>query len=309
LDVIVTADPERSARAAADWPEAEVVDTVEAVWGRRRNLDFVVVATPNDAHAALTTRGLEEGLAVVVDKPLAPTAAQARRVLEAGASTGVPLTVFHNRRWDSDFLTLRRLIWDGELGEVRRFESRFERWRPEADAEAWRSARPREEGGGVLLDLGTHLVDQALVLFGPADDVHGDVHRRRGLPGDDDAFVEIRHRSGVVSHLWASTVSPAPGPRLRVLGSAAAFVAERGDGQEDDLRAGLRPNGDWGKAAPERWGMLLEGDEARAIEPEPGAWPDFYRRFEAMLRGKGEPPVDPRDALAVLEVLDRITGR
>jgi predicted dehydrogenase len=188
------------------------------------------------------------------------------------------LTVFHNRRWDSDFLEVRRLIDSGELGEVWRFESRFERWRPEAPEGAWRFSIPREQGGGVLLDLGTHLVDQALQLFGPAATVYGEVHARRGGPADDDAFIAIEHDSGVLSHLYASEVAASPGPRIRVQGSKRGFVAEAVDTQEAELRDG------------------------RALT---GEWPEFYRRFEAALSGRGELPVDPRDAVAVLEVLER----
>ena len=301
----MTSNPERAEAARGAYPDARVEATVDAVWERADELYFVVVATPNDLHAPLATRALELGLPVVVDKPLAPIPEEAERVVEAAASAGVPLTVFHNRRWDSDFLTLRRLIEAGELGEVRRFESRFERWRPEPDAGAWRLAKPPEEGGGVLLDLGTHLVDQALVLFGPASEVRGDVHHRRGGPADDDVFVEIVHENGVVSHLWASTVSPAPGPRMRVLGSEAAFVVEQGDSQEDALREGRRPPENWGMPPREDWGSLVAGDEIRPVEPEPGSWPEFYRRFEATLRGAAPPPVDPADAIAVLEVLWR----
>ena len=304
----MTANPERRARAARDFPDARIEAGSEAVWERREDLDFVVVATANDSHAPLASRALEAGLAVVVDKPLAPSAAEAQSVVELGESAGVPLTVFHNRRWDSELLTLRRLIDVGELGEMLSLESRFERWRPDPPDGAWRYDTSRQAGGGVLLDLGTHLVDQALLLFGPAAEVRGEVHHRRGQPGDDDAFVEVQHASGVVSRLWASVVAPAPGLRLKAIGSEAAFVVASGDGQEDDLRAGLRPNGDWGRAAPERCGRLVRGDEERPVESEAGAWPEFYRRFEVMLRGEGPPPVDPRDAVRALEVLDRVPG-
>ncbi len=255
-----------------------VTRDVDAVWDAADELDFVVIATPNDSHVPLASRAVEAGLAVVVDKPLAVSSGAARELIAAAERAGVPLTVFHNRRWDSDFLELRRLIESGELGEVWRFESRFERFRPEAPEGAWRFSVPRERGGGVLLDLGTHLVDQALQLFGPAATVHGEVHARRGGPADDDAFIALRHESGVLSHLYASEVAPSPGPRMRVQGSKGAFVAEKVDGQEAELREGKAPSGEW---------------------------PEFYRHFEAALRGEGELPVDPRDAVAVLEVLER----
>jgi scyllo-inositol 2-dehydrogenase (NADP+) len=242
----------------------------------------------------------------VVDKPLAPSSDAARELVERAASAGVLVTVFHNRRWDSEFLTLRRLIADGELGEVFRFESRFERWRPGPPGEAWRESSTRAEGGGVLLDLGTHLVDQALTLFGQVDSVHGEVSHRRGGPADDDAFLSLGHSSGVRSHIWASSVAAAKGPRMRVSGTRGAFVVDDLDGQEDALRAGMRPGGEgWGRVPEDRWGRLVRGEEWEPVPAEQGAWPEFYRRFEAALNGSGELPVDPRDAVTVLEILER----
>jgi scyllo-inositol 2-dehydrogenase (NADP+) len=220
---------------------------------------------------------------------------------------GVPLTVFHNRRWDSDQLTLRRLIADGSLGDIRRYESRFERWRPQLRNDAWRETTAPREGGGVLLDLGFHLIDQALVLFGPVKGVHGEIDFRRGGPADDDVFLALEHDSGVRSHLWASAVAGAPGPRLRVLGSQAAFVVDELDGQEDALRAGLRPAGssDWGAEPESRWGRLARGEASKPVRSENGAWPRFYEQVGLALRGEGPLPVDPGDAVKVLEILER----
>jgi predicted dehydrogenase len=276
------------------------VAAAEAFWERAGEHDFVVIATPNDSHAPLARRAIELGLATVVDKPLAPTAAEAGELAALADAAAVLLTVYHQRRWDSDFLTLKRLIADGELGEVYRFESRFERWRPNAPEGSWRFGTPRAQGGGVLLDLGSHLVDQALHLFGPAAEVHGDVRARRGTPADDDAFVSIRHESGTLSLLWASEVAADPGPRMRALGSKGAFVVERLDSQEEALRAGRPPDrDDWGVVPRERWGSLVRGDTSEPVEPERGAWPEFYARFAA-----GEAPVASRDAASVLAVLE-----
>lgn len=296
---IVTSDPERQAQARKDHPSARVVASAEEAL----DADLVVVATPNHTHAPLAREALDRGAAVVVDKPLALSAEEGRALAE---HAGGRLTVFQNRRWDSDQLTLRRLLRDGTLGDVWRHESRFERWRPEPRPGAWRETRAPEEGGGVLLDLGAHLIDEALRLHGPATRVYAEIDSRRGGAADDDAFVALSHASGAVSHLRASAVTAAPGPRLRVLGSSGAFVVDEVDGQEDALRAGLRPGGGepWGEVPPERLGRLVRGDEQEPVPSEPGAWPEFYAGVERWLRDGGDPPVDPADAVRVLEVVE-----
>ncbi len=307
LTTIVTSDPERGARAQQEHPGARVEPDADAVWERAAEHDLAVIATANQAHAELASRALDAGLAVVVDKPLAPTAAEARALVDEAERRGAMLTVFHNRRWDSDQLTLRRLLAEGRLGRVHRYESRFERWRPEPRPGAWRETTPPERGGGVLLDLGTHLVDQAIALFGPVAAVRGEVDSRRGGVADDDAFVALTHESGVHSHLWASSVAAAPGPRLRVLGDAAAYVVDGVDGQEAALTRGDRPGPDseWGIEPRRRWGRLVRGEDSEPAPSEPGAWPCFYTELEAALRNDGPVPVDPRDAVTVLELLER----
>lgn len=307
LATVVTADRTRADRAQREYPGARIEARAEAIWERAEEHDLVVVATPNDSHVELASRAIDEGLAVVVDKPLAPTSMEARELIERAERHGVALTVFHNRRWDSDQLTLRRLIREDRLGEVLRYESRFERWRPQARADAWRESSSSGAGGGVLLDLGIHLVDQALALFGPVRHVHGEVDHRRGGVAEDDAFAALEHVSGVRSHLWASAVAAAPGPRLRVLGSRAAYVVSELDGQEDALGVGLRP-GDpraWGVEPETRWGRLVRGPDSQPVPSENGAWPRFYELLAGALAGDGPLPVDPGDAVAALEVLER----
>jgi scyllo-inositol 2-dehydrogenase (NADP+) len=158
----------------------------------------------------------------------------------------------------------------------------------------------------VLLDLGTHLVDQALALFGPASHVYAEIAARRGGPADDDSFLALRHRSDQRSLIWASTMVGAPGPRLRVLGDRAAYLVAGLDGQEDALRAGRRPSGPdpWGVEPPSRWGRLMAGDDGEEVPSEPGAWPSFYAMLERALREGGPPPVDPRDAVRGLELIE-----
>ena len=302
---VVTANPDRRAQVAEDHPDARVLTSSAELWGCADDHDLVVVATPNDAHAPLASEAIDHGLPVVVDKPLARTADEAAALVARAEQAAVLLTVFQNRRWDSDQLTLARLLADDRLGAVMRYESRFERWRPSLDAGAWReSARP-EEGGGQLLDLGSHLVDQALVLFGPATQIYAEVDARRGTPSDDDAFLALRHANDVISHLRASAVTAAPGPRLRVLGTKAAFVATELDSQEKELRAGVAPDAaSWGTEPESSWGRLVTGDDSAPVPSERGDWPRFYALLAGALRDGGPPPVDPHDAVATLRVLE-----
>ena len=303
---VVTGDAGRREQALRDHPGTRVVSSVDELWRRADEHDFVVVAARNDAHVPLAHRALDAGLAVVVDKPLAPSAEQAAALVDHARTSGQLLTVFHNRRWDSDHRTLVKLLGEGALGDGLRYESRFERWRPDPRKDAWRETTAPGEGGGVLLDLGTHLIDQALQLFGPVAHVYAEIDNRRGSPGDDDAFLALRHHSGVYSHLWMSALAAAPGPRLRVLGTRAAYVVAEVDGQEDALRSGRRPDdpGTWGIEPESRWGRLVKGDASEVVRSEPGAWPAFYTELERALRHGGPPPVDPADAVATLEVID-----
>lgn len=305
LVAVVTANPGRRRLLAAEHPEAETVAAVEDLWTAAPP-QLVVVATPNDSHVAIASAAIERGVPVVVDKPLAVTSAQAEALVDRAERAGVLLTVFQNRRWDTDQLTLRRLIAEGALGDIARYESRFERWRPELEPTKWRETVSPAAGGGVLLDLGSHLVDQALMLFGPVSHVYAEIDSRRGAPADDDAFIALRHVSGTVSHLHASAVTPSRGPRLRVEGATAGFVASGLDPQEAALRSGRRPDRvpDWGQ--PPQWerGRLVAGDQSVPVIAEPGDWPRFYALLRDALLTGGAPPVDPHDAIETLRVLD-----
>lgn len=294
---VVTRSPERRAELARSQPGIPAYDSLAAL--AAAGAEAVAISTPAATRVPLAREAVALGLAVVCDKPFAPDAAEAMDTVELAERAGVPLTVFQNRRWDSDFLTVRRLVADDVLGAVTRFESRFERWAPRG---------PRAAGGGGLLDFGSHLVDQALQLLGPATSVYAEMHLRPDLDGrDDDFFIALTHRGGARSHLWGSWVQGAPGPRFRVTGTTGSYVVDALDGQEDALRTGRTPatEGDtWGVEPAQSWGRMQRGDESSVVESERGRWDSFYPAFAAAVRGRAPVPVDPRDAVACLRVLD-----
>ncbi|MEH0934127.1 Gfo/Idh/MocA family protein [Micromonospora psammae] len=313
LHAIVTASPERREQARHEHPDARLVDDADLLWRSADALDLVVVATPNSQHVPMARAAIAAGLPVVVDKPLAPTAAQGRELVDEAERRGVPLTVFQNRRWDGDFLTARRLVQQGALGRVTRFESRFERWRP-AIKPGWRELGAPQEAGGVLWDLGAHLVDQAVQLFGPVRSVYAEVDRRRpGAQVDDDAFVALTHTGGVRSHLWMSAVAAQLGPRLRILGDRAAYTTYGLDVQEEALRDGGRPDRPgWGEVTPDRYGQLGVDGELRPVPTAPGRYQDFYAEVATALRDGTPLPVDPRDSVdtvALIELAHRSAAR
>ena len=307
LDVVVTSDAGRAAAAARTYPQARVVPTADEVLAAAADLDLVVITTPPGSHAALAHRSLDAGLAVVVDKPLAVTAAEGEALVEHAERVGRPLTVFQNRRWDGDYLTLRSLVGEGALGRVRRFESRFEWWKPE-ETKAWKAAATPAEGGGMLYDLGTHLIDQAVQLFGPVEDVYAELTRHRADGGaDDDAFVSLLHRDGTRSHLWMNAMAAQVGPRFSVLGSTAAFTTWGLDPQESALKGGARPSDPGFGVDPETsWGSLGVDGDLRRVPIGPGNYAGFYRALADALRRGGPLPVDPRNAVDVLALIERI---
>ncbi len=302
---VVTPSPQRREQVVAEHPGAEIVSELGDLWAQGQP-DLVVVASPNSSHVEVASAAIDRGVPVVVDKPLAITANDAEALVARAVSAGVLLTVFQNRRWDTDQLTLRRLMAEGALGEITRYESRLERWRPEAGGTEWREAETPAQGGGVVLDLGSHLVDQALTLFGPATHLYAEIASRRGFAADDDAFIALRHASGTTSHLHASAVTPAPGPRLRVQGTAAAFLVPSVDPQEAALREGLLPDAVEGWGTPPEWerGRLVAGERSVPVPPEPGDWVRFYTLLRDAIRTGGPLPVAAGDAVAALRILD-----
>ncbi|QUH01471.1 Gfo/Idh/MocA family oxidoreductase [Saccharopolyspora erythraea] len=303
LDAVVTANPQRRAKIEQDHPGTAVVDDLDALLERRP--DLVVVASPNRTHYELTRALVDAGVPVVVDKPFVPTSKQGRELIEHAAREDVPLTVFQNRRWDNDLLTVRALIEAGELGPVHRFESRFERWVP-TPKPGWRESGGAEEAGGVLYDLGSHLVDQALLLFGPVESVYAQVDRRRpGVEVDDDSFIALTHTGGVRSHLWMSKFAAQHGPRFRVLGDRAAYTKYGLDPQEAAMGAGGGPaDPGWGEEPQELWGQLGTVGESRTVPTEPGRYQAFYDAVVSALRDGGPLPVDPRDSVAGIEIIE-----
>ena len=306
LATVVTGNPERAAQARHDIPHVGVLERPDELWERAAGHDLVVVASPTGTHLEVGLGSLQAGLPIVVDKPLAPTRDEARQLVDAADDRGLMLSVFHNRRWDGDTLTIKRLVSDVALGAVTRFESRFERWRPVVRDGAWRERSSAAEGGGTMLDLGSHVIDQALYLFGPALGVYGEVDALRpGAVADDDTFVALHHAGGVRSHLWASAVAAIAGPRVRVLGLGGGYQKYGLDPQEDALRAGQRPDDpNWGVDPPENWGRLVTEAGERLLETDRGAWPHYYAGIVDSLRTGAPPPVTGADGLAVVEVME-----
>ena len=296
-----------AAKVHADWPDVAVHATPAELIARA-DLDLVVIATPNDTHHPLARAALVAGCNVVVDKPFTVTLAEARELAALAHKRRLVLSVFHNRRWDGDFLTLRRLVDDGALGRVVEMTSRHDRFRPEV-RQRWRErAGP---GAGLWFDLGPHLVDQALQLFGqPAAITLARDLVRDGALADDWFHAHLRYERLHV-HLHAGMLVAAGAPRLAVHGTAASFVKEGLDAQEDALKAGVRPTwppqADWGLDRGPAALVTRDAGGAATATPvplQPGAHQAFFAAVAAAIRGEGPNPVPPDQALAVMGLIE-----
>jgi predicted dehydrogenase len=305
---VVTGDPGRAEAARSAYPGVRVLRNADELFAASDGFDLVVIAAPNVAHVPLARRAVAAGLPVVVDKPFATTAADAADVAREAQAAGVLLTVFQNRRLDDDFRTVRAVLDGGALGSVVRVESRFDRYRPAVQGGRWRESGDPASGGGLLLDLGAHLVDQAVTVFGAPDAVYAEVDRvRPGAAVDDDVFMALRYAGGPRIHLWATMVARRPAPRFRIAGSGGTFEVHGLDPQEDALRAGTRPgNPGWGVSA--RMGTLAADVGGVAVTADvellPGAYERFYAGVRDAVRDGTPPPVDPWDAVLGLRVLE-----
>lgn len=306
LASVVTSNEERASAARSAHPGADILPSAAELFSASAEHDLVIVAAPNRHHAPLGLAAMEAGLHVVIDKPLAVTSEDGRRLADAAAAHGVVASVFHNRRWDGDFMTLRRLASEQALGDLLRLESRFERWRPEVDTDKWREGGGPEDAGGVLFDLGPHVIDQALVLLGPARSVYAEVRTLRpGAEVDDDFFVALEHESGAHSHLWGTMLAAQPGPRLRALGTRAAYVRWGLDVQEEQLRAGGSPRDHgFGEEPESAWGRLGADEHAEPVPTATGRYVEFYEQMEQAIRAAGQPPVPLSAGVETLRVIE-----
>ena len=312
LEAIVTSDPGRVKVARASYPHARIIATPEQLFAKvdegELALDVVVIGTPPLNHKQLAKAALERGLHVVVDKPFVPCSEDGEELIAAATDAGRCLTVFQNRRWDGDFLTLKQLIHDGRLGKVRTFESRFEWWMPDGFRN-WRDTALLAEGGGILHDLGAHLIDQAIQLFGPVAEIYGETARyddANKSDADQDAFLSLLHRSGTRSRLWMNGHAARLGPRFHVLGSQSAYTKWGLDGQEKALGEGMVPTDlEYGIEPPERWGKLGVPGSFRDEPTRRGDYPQFYAQLARAVQTGSAPPVDPSDAVEVLRIIER----
>jgi predicted dehydrogenase len=298
---ILTSNSERIAQAKSDFPNARIFSELDPFLDS--GLDLVVIASSNVAHLPQTRAALERRIPTVVDKPMGRTVAEVKEMIELSEKNKTLLTTFFNRRWDSDSLTIKKLLITGELGQPFRFDGRFERFRPERNMASWRENLSPEDGGGLLLDLQSHLISTALDYFGPAQLVSASVRSIRG-GSDDDVTVTLKHDSGVDSYLAASAVSGAPGPRVRLLGSKGALVVNELDPQEDALRAGQIPVGGVWSTPMTSAAAIHRGDEVISVDSVPGNYAAFYTLVKSSIESGSPAPVSLADALRVAEIIE-----
>lgn len=305
---ITTSNEERSRQARELYPTATVLSQPEDVFKHADDIDLVVIGTPPATHYKLASAAIEHGLHVVVDKPFVASSGEGEELIRKAERAGVSLTVFQNRRWDADFLTVQDLVGQQALGAIATFESRFEWWQPDG-FRSWKGAASLDEAGGILYDLGTHLIDQALQLFGPVKEVYGQTTRYSGATtdADEDAFVILHHVSGTRSRLTMSGLAAQPGSRFHIFGSRGTYVKWGLDGQEPALDSGKDPNdADFGIEPEAAWGSLSSGAAPQPIPAQRGDYAQFYKLLSDHL-SKGTPvPVDPRDAVQVLRIIEGV---
>jgi scyllo-inositol 2-dehydrogenase (NADP+) len=297
----------RADEVRAKVPGADVVGSFEDLLGRS-DVELVIVATPNVLHAAQARAALEAGKHVAIDKPATPTAAETRALDALAKSKGLVASVFQNRRWDADMLTLEAVLAAGEVGGPVRYRSVWNRHRAEART-AWRETPG--PAAGVTYDLGAHLIDQALVLFGKPDWIQADVFRQRPPPpgaaeGADDGFEILMGKGWLKISLASSSLAAGPSREIRLDGDRASFLKIGLDVQEERLRAGADPRAPGFGDEPEgQWGALWgPAGEARAVPSRPGRWTKFYDGVRRAIETGGRPPVELAQAAETIAVIE-----
>jgi scyllo-inositol 2-dehydrogenase (NADP+) len=299
---IATGNSTRARQAKDDFPLATIAPDFATLL--KQKLDLVVIATANKVHAEQAKAAIAAGVPVVIDKPAARTAKETEEIFQAARVAAVPVTVFYNRLWDSDALTIKHVVQNGLIGKPFRLDSRFERFRPQLNPTSWRENETPENGGGLLLDLQTHLISTALDWFGPAQLVHAQIRNIRG-ESEDDVLLALKHESGVDSYLSASAIAGNPGPRIRLLGSEGALVIEDLDPQEALLRGGEFPEGGLWTVPTASRAYIYRGDVKEEISAQPGNYGKFYLALKDALSQGSALPISEDQVMAVARVIDK----
>jgi scyllo-inositol 2-dehydrogenase (NADP+) len=293
--------------AAEKYPDVRIVRTLDELLAIEE-IRLVVIATPNETHYPFARRCLEAGRDVVVDKPLTTTFDEAASLVQMAKSASRLLTVYQNRRYDGDFQAIWQLVAAGTLGRIVRFETSYDRYRPQLKLGAWRETQ--RPGSGILLDIGPHLIDHALVLFGLPEAVTADIRVERENAVADDAFdIMLHYSKGMRAVLRSSILAAAPRPRFVLLGTQASFLKQTFDPQEGNLRRGFIPtDAAWGVEPEENWGVLTlpAGDafRQRRIPSAACDYRDYYANVRDAILGSATPAVTPEYALDVMRMLE-----
>jgi scyllo-inositol 2-dehydrogenase (NADP+) len=297
-------------RAPEKYSEVRVARTLDELLADKK-IQLCVIATPNDSHFELAQTCLLAGRDVVVDKPFAPTLAESEALVRLAAERGRLITVYQDRRWDGDFATVKKIVQSGQLGTVVEYEARFDRFRPEPKPNAWRE-RAHQPGAGVLFDLGPHVIDQALVLFGEPQTITASAFCQRATSQVDDAFdvcLEYPEPRALRAMVRARILAYAPGPSFLIHGTRGSFVKYGMDPQEARLRSGNIPAGtdwgaDWGEEPEDLWGTLsLVGEPAVKVKTDRGDYRGFYANVRDAIEKKAPLEVMPQQALRTMRTL------
>jgi len=272
------------------------------------SIELIVVATPNTFHFPMIKESLDAGKHVVVEKPFVPTSKEADELIRFSEKSGKNIFVYHNRRWDGDFLTIRKLVLEGRFGEIKYYEAHFDRFSPKVKAGAWRDENI--PGSGILYDLGSHLIDQALVLFGKPDSIKADVKReRKGSPVDDYFRLELNY-GDKTAVLTAGMLVKDEGPRFIIDGTHGNFCKWGIDPQETALKTGEMPDSKgWGDDNPKYYGSYGKGlappYEMSQIPTVNGDYMAFYDNVFDVLRKNKTLSIQPREARDVIFIIEK----
>lgn len=303
ISKILSSSPENMEAAKKDFPEAEVVQDYDNIL-KDPEIELVVIPLPNHLHMEYAEQALKENKHVVVEKPITPTVVEADYLIQMAKERNLILSVNHNRRWDSDLLTIKKLLEEKTLGDVVEYEAHFDRFRPEIK-ESWKEEK-EVPGSGILYDLGSHLIDQALLLFGIPDEIYADLRVQRENSEVVDNFELILGYPDLKVILKAGMLVREPGPRYRILGRKGSFTKFGMDVQEEKLKKKVKPNKDvdWGKEPKKIWGTLRNEEGETKIASERGDYRRFFQNIYDAIRKGAVLEVRPEEARTVIQLIE-----